>query len=117
MVPGDRGQYQNQLPLESDSPRLTITRETGLGQERRVDSGRFEFPLVLLGLAFVISSWRGFLLDQRVGGRVELGRDRLVMTARSAIVLAIGVGGGLATVLLGYVARSASARPGIPATS
>jgi hypothetical protein len=37
--------------------------------------------------------------------------------ARAAIVLAIGVGGGLATVLLGHVSRSASARRGVPATS
>ena len=37
--------------------------------------------------------------------------------ARSAIVLAIGVGAGLATVLVGYMARSAAARPGVPATS
>jgi hypothetical protein len=35
--------------------------------------------------------------------------------ARSGVVLALGVGSGLATVVLGYVARSASAQPGIPA--
>lgn len=36
--------------------------------------------------------------------------------ARAAIVLAIGVGAGLATVFLGAVARYASARPSVSAT-
>jgi uncharacterized membrane protein YphA (DoxX/SURF4 family) len=39
------------------------------------------------------------------------------MGHRAGIVLAIGAGGGLATVLVGYVTRSAPARAGIPATS
>ena len=39
------------------------------------------------------------------------------LVGRAAIALAIGVGAGLVTVLVGYVARSAVALPGVPATS
>jgi hypothetical protein len=39
------------------------------------------------------------------------------LVGRAAIALAIGVGAGLTTVLVGSVARSDAARPGVPATS
>jgi hypothetical protein len=82
--------------------------------------GGFEFPLVLLTLGFVISAlgagsysinaWA----DVANWARIDWSMSDV---ARSAIMLAIGVGAGVATVLLGCVARSAGARPGVPATS
>jgi hypothetical protein len=75
---------------------------------------------VLLTLAFVISGLGAGSYSINAWANVSnwAGIDWAMSdAARSAIVLAIGVGGGLATVLLGYVARSASARPGVPATS
>jgi putative oxidoreductase len=82
--------------------------------------GGFEFPLVLLTLAFVISALGAGSYSINAWAHVSnwAGIDwSMSHVARSAIVLAIGVGGGLATVLLGYVTRSAPARPSVPATS
>jgi hypothetical protein len=76
--------------------------------------------LDLLTVAFVISALGAgsYSINARAHVSNWAGIDWSVShVARSAIVLAIGVGGGLATGLLGYVARSASAQPGIQATS
>jgi putative oxidoreductase len=81
--------------------------------------GGFEFPLVLLSLAFVISALGAGSYSINAWADVSnwAGIDwSMGDAARSAIVLAIGVGAGVATVLLGYVARSTAARPGVPAT-
>jgi hypothetical protein len=57
------------------------------------------------------------LLTLATPGEAVAGRSCTAShVARSAIVLAIGVGGGLATMLLGYVARPTSERPGVPAS-
>ena len=42
---------------------------------------------------------------------------RTLLVSVAAIALAIGVGGGVAMVLAGYLARSTTARPGVPVTS
>ena len=82
--------------------------------------GGFEFPLLLLALAFVISAFGAGSYSINAWAHVSnwAGIDWSMSTAgRAAIALAIGVGGGLATVLRGYVARSAATRSGVPATS
>src|SRR5246127_3453575 len=82
--------------------------------------GGFEFPFLLLALAFVISALGpgSYSVNHWAGVSNWAGIDwSMSDVARAAIVLAIGVGGGLATVLLGYVSRSAAARRSVPATS
>lgn len=82
--------------------------------------GGFEFPLLLLALAFVISAFGAGSLSINAWAHVSNWAGihwSMSHVARAAIVLAIGVGSGLATVLLGSMARSAPARPGVPATS
>ena len=82
--------------------------------------GGFEFPLLLLALGFVISALGAGSYSINAWAHVSNWAGihwSMSHVARAAIVLAIGVGGGLATVLLGYVARSAPARPSVPATS
>jgi putative oxidoreductase len=82
--------------------------------------GGFEFPLLLLALGFVISALGAGSYSINAWAHVSnwAGIHWLMSdVARAAIVLAIGVGGGLATVLLGYLTRSAPARPSVPATS
>jgi putative oxidoreductase len=82
--------------------------------------GGFEFPLLLLALAFVISALGAGSYSINAWAHVSNWAGihwAMSDAARAAIVLAIGVGGGLATMLLGYVARSTPARPGVPATS
>ena len=82
--------------------------------------GGFEFPLLLLALGFVISALGAgsYSINHWAGVSNWAGIDwSMSDAARSAIVLAIGVGAGLATVPGGYLARSAAARPGVPATS
>jgi putative oxidoreductase len=82
--------------------------------------GGFEFPLLLLALGFVISVLGAGSYSINAWAHVSNWAGihwSMSHVARAAIVLAIGVGGGLATVLLGYVARSAPARPSVPATS
>ena len=82
--------------------------------------GGFEFPLLLLSLGFVISALGAgtysinHWLDISNWAGIHWAMSDV---ARAAIVLAIGVGAGLGTVLAGYVSRSTSARPGVPATS
>jgi putative oxidoreductase len=82
--------------------------------------GGFEFPLLLLALAFVISALGAGTYSINAWAHVSNWAGihwSMSHVARAAIVLAIGVGGGIATVLLGYVSRYASARPSVPATS
>jgi len=67
---------------------------------------------LLAGLSEVLG---GFSLG--AGLLTPVGTILIGAVMTTAIVLAIGVGGGLATVLLGYVARSAPARSSVPATS
>ena len=82
--------------------------------------GGFEFPLLILALGFVISALGAgsysinHWLDVSNWAGIQWAMSDV---ARSAIVLAIGVGAGLATVLAGYVTRSTPAHPGVPATS
>jgi hypothetical protein len=74
---------------------------------------------MLLSLAFVISALGAgsYSINAWADASNWAGIDwSMGDAARSAIVLAIGVGAGVATVLLGYVARSTGARPGVPAT-
>jgi putative oxidoreductase len=82
--------------------------------------GGFEFPLLLLALGFVISALGAGSYSINAWADVSNWAGihwSMSDAARAAIVLAIGVGGGLATVLLGYLTRSAPARPSVPATS
>jgi putative oxidoreductase len=82
--------------------------------------GGFEFPLLLLALGFVISALGAgsYSINHWLGVSNWAGIDwSMSDVARAAIVLAIGVGAGLATVLLGYLARSTTARLGVPATN
>jgi putative oxidoreductase len=80
----------------------------------------FEFPLLLLALGFVISALGAgsYSIDHWAGVANWAGIDwSMSLVGRAAIALAIGVGAGVTTVLVGYVARSGAARPGVPATS
>jgi putative oxidoreductase len=82
--------------------------------------GGFEFPFLLLALAFVISALGAgsYSINHWLSVSNWAGIDwSMSDVARAAVALAIGVGAGLATVLLGYLARSSTARPGVPATS
>ena len=82
--------------------------------------GGFEFPLVLLALGFVISALGpgSYSINHWLSSSNWAGIDwSMSLVGRAAIALAIGVGAGLATVLLGYLARSAPGRSGVAATS
>lgn len=82
--------------------------------------GGFEFPLLLLALAFVISAIGAGSYSINAWAHVANWAGihwSMSHVARAAIVLAIGVGSGLATVLLGSLARSASGQASVPATS
>jgi putative oxidoreductase len=82
--------------------------------------GGFELPLLLLALGFVISALGAGSYSINAWAHVSNWAGihwSMSQVARAAIVLAIGVGGGLAMVLLGYVARSTPVRPSVPATS
>jgi putative oxidoreductase len=82
--------------------------------------GGVEFPLVLLALGFVISALGAgsYSINHWAGVSNWAGIESSISpVGRAAIALALGVGAGLATVLGGYLARSAAARPGVPATS
>jgi putative oxidoreductase len=82
--------------------------------------GGFEFPLLLLALAFVISALGAgsYSINHWAGVSNWAGIDwSMSDVARAAIALAIGVSAGLTTVLVAYVARSGAAQPGVPATS
>lgn len=82
--------------------------------------GGFEFPLLLLALAFVISALGAGSYSINAWAHVSNWAGihwSMSHVARAAIVLAIGVAGGLGTVVLGYVSRYTSARPSVPATS
>ena len=82
--------------------------------------GGFEFPLLLLALAFVISALGAgsYSIDHWAGVSNWAGIHwSMSDVARAAIALAIGVGGGVATVLLGYLGRTSVAQPSVPATS
>jgi putative oxidoreductase len=81
--------------------------------------GGFEFPLVLLALAFVISAigagsysfnhW----LD--VSNWAGIHGWEMSNVARAGIALAIGAGAGLLTVIAAWAGQRAPAQPGIPA--
>jgi putative oxidoreductase len=82
--------------------------------------GGFEFPLTLLALAFVISAFGAGSYSINAWAHVSNWAGihwSMSHAARAAIALAIGVGAGLATVLLGALARSATDQPSVPATS
>ena len=82
--------------------------------------GGFEFPLTLLALGFVISALGAGSYSINAWAHVSNWagiHSSLSHVALAAIALAIGAGAGLATVLLGYLARSAPARPSVPAAS
>jgi putative oxidoreductase len=82
--------------------------------------GGFEFPLTLLALAFVISALGAGSYSINAWAHVSNWagiHSSISHAGLAAIALAIGVGGGVATVVGGYLARSVSARPGVPATS
>lgn len=80
--------------------------------------GGFEFPFLLLALGFVISALGAgsYSINHWLSISNWAGIDwSMSDAARAAIVLAIGVAGGLTTVLLGYATRSGSSRRGVPA--
>lgn len=82
--------------------------------------GGFEFPLVLLTVGFVISALGAgsYSINHWAGVSNWAGIDwSMSLAGRAAIALAIGVGAGLATVIAGYLARPAGARPSVAATS
>jgi putative oxidoreductase len=81
--------------------------------------GGFEFPLVLLALAFVISATGAgsysfnHWLDVSNWAGIH-GWD-MSNVARAGVVLAIGVGAGLLTVIAAWAGQRAPAQPGVPA--
>ena len=87
--------------------------------------GGFEFPLLLLALGFVISALGAGSYSINAWAHVSnwAGIDwSMSRVTRSAIVLAIGVGAGVASVLLVAPARSApcgraSPQPADPSTA
>jgi putative oxidoreductase len=82
--------------------------------------GGFEYPLLLLGLAFVISALGAGSYSINAWAHVSnwAGIDwSMSHVARAAIVTAIGVGGGLLTVLSASAARMVPSRPGVPQAS
>lgn len=82
--------------------------------------GGFEFPLTLLALGFVISALGAGSYSINAWAHVSNWagiHSSLSHVALAAIALAIGAGAGLATVLLGYLARSTPTRPSVPAAS
>jgi hypothetical protein len=75
--------------------------------------GGFEFPLLLLALGFVISAVGAgsYSINHWLGVSNWDGIEwSMSLVGRAAIALAIGVGAGLATGLVGHVARSASSQ-------
>jgi uncharacterized membrane protein YphA (DoxX/SURF4 family) len=82
--------------------------------------GGFEFPLVLLALAFVISAigagsysfnhW----LD--VSNWAGIHGWEMSNVARAGVALAIGAGAGLLTVIAAWAGQRAPAQPRVPAT-
>jgi hypothetical protein len=73
-----------------------------------------------LALGFVISALGAgsYSINHWAGVSNWAGIDwSMSLVGRAAIALAIGVSAGLTTVLVGYLARSGAARPGVPATS
>src|ERR1700750_3135565 len=82
--------------------------------------GGFEFPLTLLALGFVISALGAgsYSITAWAGVSNWAGiQSSMSHVALAAIALAIGVAAGVATVLLGSLARSAPTRPRVAATS
>ena len=82
--------------------------------------GGFEYPFLLLALAFVISALGAGTYSINAWAHVSnwAGIDwSMSHAARAAIVTAIGVGAGLLTVLATYVARMAPTRASVPAAS
>ena len=83
--------------------------------------GGFEFPLLLLALSFVITALGAgsysfnHWLD--VSNWAGIHGWEMSNVARAGIVLAIGVGAGILTVVASWVAKSAPARPSVPAVS
>ena len=82
--------------------------------------GGFEFPLVLLALSFVISALGpgtysfNHWLDVNNWAGIHWSMS---YAARAGVVLAIGVGGGLLTVLTSMAANRAPAEAGLPTAS
>jgi putative oxidoreductase len=81
--------------------------------------GGFEFPLLLLAVAFVITalgagsySFNNWL---DVSNWAGIHGWEMSNVARAGIALAIGVGAGLLTVIASWVTRAAPAGPSVPA--
>ncbi|HWE14869.1 MAG TPA: hypothetical protein VG365_15200 [Solirubrobacteraceae bacterium] len=80
--------------------------------------GGFEFPLVLLALSFVIIAFGAGSYSVNAWAHVSNWAGiqwSMNHVARAGIVLAIGAGAGLLTVIGASAAKSAPARPSIPA--
>jgi uncharacterized membrane protein YphA (DoxX/SURF4 family) len=80
--------------------------------------GGFEFPLVLLALSFVIIAFGAGSYSVNAWAHVSNWAGiqwSMSHVARAGIVLAIGAGAGLLTVIGASAAKSAPARPSIPA--
>src|ERR1700760_4007555 len=80
--------------------------------------GGFEFPLLLLALGFVISALGAgsYSINHWAGVSNWAGIEwSMSLVGRAAIALAVGVAAGVATVLLGSLARSAPTRPRVAA--
>jgi putative oxidoreductase len=81
--------------------------------------GGFEFPLVLLALAFVVSALGAGSYSINAWAHVAnwagIHGWSMSHVARAGIVLAIGAGAGLLTVIAASAAQRAPAQPGIPA--
>jgi putative oxidoreductase len=80
--------------------------------------GGFEFPLLLLALSFVISALGAGSLSVNAWAHVSNWAGihwSMSHVARAGIVLAIGVGAGVMTVLAASAAQRAPAQPGVPA--
>jgi putative oxidoreductase len=82
--------------------------------------GGFEFPLVLLALSFVITALGAGSYSVNAWAHVNNWAGihwAMSDVARAGIVLAIGAGAGLLTVIAASATRGAPVRPSVPAAS
>jgi hypothetical protein len=80
--------------------------------------GGFEFPLVLLALSFVITALGAGSYSINAWAHVSNWAGihwSMGLAARSGIVLAIGAGAGLLTVIGASATRGAPVQPSVPA--
>jgi putative oxidoreductase len=81
--------------------------------------GGFEFPLVLLALSFVISAFGAGSYSINAWAHVSnwagIHGWEMSHAARAGIVLAIGAGAGLLTVIAAWAGQHAPAQPSVPA--